>query len=85
MKPLRTIAVASPLPSCSWVKRSLRPHARSTTLGVLTGPARSATAKYHSLTVAKKAGYSILADTAGITCIADPGWGQGVHYVRAIW
>ena len=46
-------------------------------------PARSATAKYHSLTVAKKAGYSILADTAGITCIAEPGMGaMGVHYVK---
>ena len=45
--------------------------------------ARSATAKYHSLTVAKKAGYSILADTAGITCIAEPGMGaMGVHYVN---
>jgi hypothetical protein len=30
----------------------------------LTAPARSATAKYHSLTVAKKTGYSILADSA---------------------
>ena len=48
-----------------------------------TAPARSATAKYHSLTVAKKGGYSILADTAGITCIADPGMGaMGVHYVK---
>ena len=49
----------------------------------LTASARSATAKYHSLTVAKKAGYSILADTAGITCIAEPGMGAiGVHYVK---
>jgi hypothetical protein len=49
-----------------------------------TGPARSATAKYHSLTVVKKAGYSILADTAGTTCIADPqmGGAMGVHYVK---
>ena len=45
--------------------------------------ARPSTAKYHSLTVAKKAGYSILADTAGITCIAEPGMGaNGVHYVK---
>ena len=49
----------------------------------LTAPASSATAKYHNLTVAKKAGYSILADTAGITCIAEPGMGaMGVHYVK---
>jgi hypothetical protein len=50
----------------------------------LTAPARSATAKYHDLTVAKKASYSILADSAGITCIAEPQMGaMGVHYVRA--
>jgi len=50
----------------------------------MTSPARSATAEYHSLTVAKKAGYSILADTAGITCIAEPGMGaMGVHYVKS--
>jgi hypothetical protein len=44
---------------------------------------RSATAKYYSLSVAKKAGYSILADAAGITCIAEPQMGaMGVHYVK---
>ncbi|MGH3340666.1 MAG: hypothetical protein ACRDPL_17800 [Propionibacteriaceae bacterium] len=49
----------------------------------VTDPARSATAKYYSLTVAKKAGYSILADAAGITCIAEPQMGaMGVHYVK---
>ena len=49
----------------------------------LTAPARSATAKYHSLSVAKKTGYSILADSAGITCIAEPQMGaMGVHYVN---
>jgi hypothetical protein len=49
----------------------------------ITAPARSATAKFHSLTVAKKAGYSILADAAGITCIAEPQMGaMGVHYVN---
>jgi hypothetical protein len=49
----------------------------------VTDPARSATAKYYSLTVAKKAGYSILADSAGITCIAEPQMGaMGVHYVK---
>jgi hypothetical protein len=50
----------------------------------MTSPARSATAKYQRLTVAQKAGYSILADTAGITCIAEPGMGaMGVHYVKS--
>ena len=45
--------------------------------------AQSVTAKYQSLNVAKKSGYSILADTAGITCIAEPQMGaMGVHYVK---
>src|SRR6187200_2397275 len=49
----------------------------------MTAPARSATAKYHSLTVAKRGGYSILADSAGITCITEPHMGaMGVHYVK---
>jgi len=49
----------------------------------ITAPAHAATAKYHSLNLAKKAGYSILADTAGTTCIAEPGMGaMGVHYVK---
>jgi hypothetical protein len=49
----------------------------------VTDPARSATAKYYNLTVTKKAGYSILADAAGITCIAEPQMGaMGVHYVK---
>ena len=59
------------------------PPARALRSGPSLRQARSATAKYHSLTVAKKAGYSILADTAGITCIADPHMGaMGVHYVK---
>jgi len=45
--------------------------------------ARAVTAKYQSLTLAQKSGYSILADTAGITCIAEPQMGaMGVHYVK---
>jgi hypothetical protein len=45
--------------------------------------AHAATAKYQSLSLAKKSGYSILADTAGITCIAEPQMGaMGVHYVK---
>jgi hypothetical protein len=48
----------------------------------VTSPAGSATAR-HSLRVAKEAGYSILADAAGITCIAEPQMGaMGVHYVK---
>ncbi len=49
----------------------------------VTAPARSATAKSYNLTVAKQAGYSILADAAGITCIAEAQMGaMGVHYVK---
>jgi hypothetical protein len=45
--------------------------------------ARSSTAKYHSLSVAKKAGYSILAGSAGFRCLAEPGMGAtGMHYVK---
>jgi hypothetical protein len=46
--------------------------------------ARTVTEKYHSLDLAKKSGYSILADTAKITCIAEPQMGaMGVHYVKS--
>jgi len=45
--------------------------------------ARAATARFHNLRVAKAAGYTVLvADTAGLTCIADPGMGaMGFHYL----
>jgi len=50
--------------------------------GALTA-AHAVTAKYQSLNLAKKSGYSILADAAGITCIAEPQMGaMGVHYVK---
>jgi hypothetical protein len=45
--------------------------------------AHAVTAKYQSLNLAKKSGYSILTDTAGISCIAEPQMGaMGVHYVK---
>ena len=82
---LRTLALAGAsavLLMGQAVAASAHPQHEPSTVS-FTGQARSATAKYHSLTVAKKAGYSILADTAGITCIADPQMGaMGVHYVR---
>ena len=85
MKLLRTLAVASTsavLLMGQAVAAFACPQHEPTAVS-MTSPARSATAKYHSLTVAKKAGYSILADTAGITCIAEPQMGaMGVHYVR---
>ena len=43
---------------------------------------RAATAAYHDVRIAKAKGYAILADTAGKTCIDQPGvGGMGVHYV----
>ena len=85
MKLLRTLAVASTsavLLMGQAVAAFAHPQHEPTAVS-MTSPARSATAKYHSLTVAQKAGYSILADTAGITCIAEPQMGaMGVHYVK---
>ena len=83
MRLLRTLAVASTsavlLMGQAVAAFACEQHAATS----LTAPARSDTAKYHSLTVAKKAGYSILADSAGITCIAEPQMGaMGVHYVK---
>jgi hypothetical protein len=86
MKLLRTLAVASTsavLLMGQAVAAFAHPQHEPTAVS-MTSPARSATAKYHSLTVAQKAGYSILADTAGITCIAEPQMGaMGVHYVKS--
>ena len=43
---------------------------------------RAATAAYHDVRIAQANGYAILADTAGKTCIDQPGvGGMGVHYV----
>jgi hypothetical protein len=44
---------------------------------------RAATARFHNLHAAEAAGYSVLvADTAGLTCIAEPGMGaMGFHYL----
>ena len=83
MKLLRTLAVASTSAVLLMGQAVAAFACEEHETAALTAPARSATAKYHSLTVAKKAGYSILADTAGITCIAEPQMGaMGVHYVK---
>ena len=46
--------------------------------------ARAATARFRSLRVARAAGYTVLvADTAGLTCIAEPGMGaMGFHHLN---
>jgi hypothetical protein len=44
---------------------------------------RASTAAYHDARIAQANGYAILADTAGKTCIDEPGvGGMGVHYVN---
>jgi hypothetical protein len=44
---------------------------------------RAATARYHTLSVAKHNGYALLTDAAGIACIANPPVGtMGVHFVN---
>jgi hypothetical protein len=45
--------------------------------------ARKATAKYHSLSKAKKDGYARLKDKDGIACIDDPMGAMGIHYVKS--
>jgi hypothetical protein len=85
MNPLRRIAAVSATVAALSLAQAVTASAcdEQDPAASVTASARSATAKYHSLTVAKKAGYSILADTAGITCIAEPGMGAiGVHYVK---
>jgi hypothetical protein len=44
---------------------------------------RAATARFHNIATAEDAGYGVLHDTAGITCIDMPGvGGMGVHWVK---
>ena len=44
---------------------------------------RASTGAYHNVGIAQARGYAILADTAGKTCIDQPGvGGMGVHYVN---
>jgi hypothetical protein len=48
--------------------------------------ARAATAEFHSMAAAKKAGYAKLFDAAGLACISMPGMGaMGVHYVNGAY
>ena len=82
MRPLRALAVAS-TSAVLLMGQAIAAFAYEPPAVSITGPTRAATAKFNSLALAKKAGYSILADTAGITCIAEPQMGaMGVHYVK---
>ena len=83
MKLLRTLAVASTGAVLLVAQAVAALASEQQESAALTAPARTATAKYHSISTADEDGYSILADTAGITCIAEPQTGaMGVHYVR---
>jgi hypothetical protein len=83
MRQLRTLAVAATSAVLVMGQAVAAFACEQDESAALTASARSATATYHSITVAKKAGYSILADSAGITCIAEPQMGaMGVHYVK---
>ena len=45
--------------------------------------ARAATARFHNIATATRAGYELLTDAAGIACIEEPGMGgMGIHYVK---
>jgi hypothetical protein len=78
MKQLRTLAVAATSAVLVMGQAVAAFACEQHESAALTVPARSATAKYQSMAVAKKAGYSILADSAGITCIAEPqNWCHG--------
>ncbi len=45
--------------------------------------AKAATAKFQNVAAAKRAGYAVFPDAAGIRCIDNPGVGaMGVHYVN---
>ena len=83
---LRTLAVASTsvVLLVGQAVRRVRAPQHEPPAASITGPTRSATAKYHSLTAADKDGYSILADTAAESP-ASPNrrWAPwGVHYVK---
>src|SRR4029450_8934777 len=83
MKPLRALAVAGASAVLLMCEAVAALAGAPPLPAAMMAPALSATAKYHSLTVAEKAGYSILAHTAGTTCIAEPKMGaMGGHYVR---
>ncbi len=48
------------------------------------GKLRAATTKFHSLAKATHHDYAKFSDTAGISCIAEPGMGaMGIHYVNS--
>ena len=58
----------------------------STGTGATTGDAARATLKYHNLATAKAAGYGLLKDKHGVSCIAMDGMpamgAMGVHYAK---
>jgi hypothetical protein len=77
------------------LRRLLTPMLAAALLGTVATPAyadechhglgqvKHATARYHSVAVAEKAGYGRFVDVDGVACIDMPGMGaMGVHYVK---
>jgi hypothetical protein len=77
------------------LRRLLTPMLAAALLGAVATPAyadechhglgqvKHATARYHSVAVAEKAGYGRFVDVDGVACIDMPGMGaMGVHYVN---
>jgi hypothetical protein len=79
MRRLATIIAAAALFAVGAGPASGHDHGNGTGLHF----ARAGTAPFHSVEVAKAAGYTELRDAAGIACIDNPGvGGMGIHYVN---
>jgi hypothetical protein len=77
------LAAAAPSPAAVPVAAHHHPPAGSGPSAAQRALMRSATAGFHGLAAAEDAGYGLLHDTAGLTCIAMPGaGGMGVHWVN---
>ena len=73
-------AASTPTPAHQHTSTPLRPAARRL---LQVARMRAATATFHNIANAEDAGYGLLHDVAGLTCIAMPGeGGMGVHFVN---
>ena len=74
-------AAASPAPAAAAAHQHPTPAGRPSAVQVAR--MRAATAAFHNIADAEDAGYGLLHDLAGLTCIAMPGeGGMGVHFVN---
>jgi hypothetical protein len=71
------VAVAAAVPTLVGMASACSEHS-------VTAVTKPATGRFHDLSKAKAAGYSLLTDAAGIACIDNqPVGGMGVHYVKS--